>query len=61
MVYLPRGFGMHLNVANAIAVENLPGIRKKLIRVVGNEALADAMMSLTDRGALEERETCAHI
>jgi uncharacterized 2Fe-2S/4Fe-4S cluster protein (DUF4445 family) len=55
-VYLAGGFGMHLNVPHAIATGLLPGFRPEQIRVVGNTALAGALLSLIDRGTLDEME-----
>ncbi len=55
-VYLAGGFGMHLNVAHAIAVGLLPGIREDQVRVVGNTALAGALLALVDRTTLVEME-----
>ena len=55
-VYLAGGFGMHLNVAHAIAIGLLPGFRKEQVRVVGNTALAGALLALVDRTTLEEME-----
>ena len=45
-VYLAGGFGMHLNVAHAIAIGLLPGFREEQVRVVGNTALAGALLAL---------------
>jgi uncharacterized 2Fe-2S/4Fe-4S cluster protein (DUF4445 family) len=47
---------MHLNVAHAIAIGMLPGLRVEQARVVGNTALAGAFLALVDRAALEEME-----
>jgi len=55
-VYLAGGFGMHLNVAHAIAIGLLPGIREDQVRVVGNTALAGALLALVDRTTLAEME-----
>jgi uncharacterized 2Fe-2S/4Fe-4S cluster protein (DUF4445 family) len=55
-VYLAGGFGMHLNVANAIAIGLLPGFKAERIRVVGNTSLAGALIALIDRTTLEEME-----
>jgi len=55
-VYLAGGFGMHLNVAHAIAIGLLPGIREEQVRVMGNTALAGALLTLVDRTTLEELE-----
>jgi uncharacterized 2Fe-2S/4Fe-4S cluster protein (DUF4445 family) len=55
-VCLAGGFGMHLNVAHAIAIGLLPGFREEQVRVVGNTALAGAMLALLDRTALKEME-----
>lgn len=55
-LYLAGGFGMHLNVAHAIAVGLLPGFREEQVHVVGNTALAGALLALVDRTTLEEME-----
>lgn len=55
-VYLAGGFGMHLNVPNAIAIGLLPGFRPEQVRVVGNTSLAGALLALIDRTTLTEME-----
>jgi uncharacterized 2Fe-2S/4Fe-4S cluster protein (DUF4445 family) len=55
-VYLAGGFGMHLNVVHAIAIGLLPGFREEQVRVVGNTALAGALLALVDRTTLDEME-----
>ena len=55
-VYLAGGFGMHLNVAHAIAIGLLPGFREEQIQVVGNTALAGALLALVDRSTLGAME-----
>jgi uncharacterized 2Fe-2S/4Fe-4S cluster protein (DUF4445 family) len=55
-VYLAGGFGMHVNVPHAIAIGLLPGFRPGQVRVVGNTALAGALLALLDRTALAEME-----
>lgn len=55
-VYLAGGFGMHLNVAHAIAIGLLPGFRVEQVRVVGNTSLAGALLALVDRTTLDEME-----
>ncbi len=55
-VYLAGGFGMHLNVSNAIAIGLLPGFKPEQVRVVGNTSLAGALLALIDRTTLEEME-----
>jgi len=55
-IYLAGGFGMHLNVAHAIAIGLLPGCRETQVRVVGNTALAGALLALVDRSCLGEME-----
>lgn len=55
-IYLAGGFGMHLNVANAIAIGLLPGIREEQVRVVGNTSLAGAVLALVDRNTLDDME-----
>jgi uncharacterized 2Fe-2S/4Fe-4S cluster protein (DUF4445 family) len=56
-LYLAGGFGMHLDVTHAIAIGLLPGFRADQVRVVGNTALAGALLALLDRNTLEEMET----
>ncbi|MEI6673616.1 MAG: ASKHA domain-containing protein [Verrucomicrobiota bacterium] len=56
-VYLAGGFGMHIDVAHAIAMGLLPGFAEAQVRVVGNTALAGALLALLDRNVLEEMET----
>jgi uncharacterized 2Fe-2S/4Fe-4S cluster protein (DUF4445 family) len=53
-VYLAGGFGMHINVANAIGCGLLPGFKPEQVRVIGNSSLAGAYVAMLDRGALEE-------
>ena len=55
-IYLAGGFGMYLDVDHAIAIGLLPGCRKEQVRVVGNTALAGAMLALVDHTTLEEME-----
>jgi uncharacterized 2Fe-2S/4Fe-4S cluster protein (DUF4445 family) len=55
-VYLAGGFGMHLNVPNAIAIGLLPEFRPEQVRVVGNTSLAGALLALIDRTTLDEME-----
>lgn len=55
-VYLAGGFGMHLNISNAIAIGLLPGFRPEQVRVVGNTSLAGALLALIDRTTLAEME-----
>ena len=55
-IYLAGGFGMHLDVAHAIAIGLLPGCQAEQVRVVGNTALAGALLVLVDRTTLEEME-----
>lgn len=53
---LAGGFGMHLDVAHAIAIGLLPGFRREQVRVVGNTSLAGALLALVDRTTLDEME-----
>lgn len=55
-VCLAGGFGMHLDVAHAIAIGLLPGFRTEQVRVVGNTSLAGALLALVDRTTLGEME-----
>ncbi len=56
-VYLAGGFGMHLNVSNAISIGILPHVRKEQVHVVGNTSLAGAFLALVDRTILEEMKS----
>ncbi|MEI7954076.1 MAG: ASKHA domain-containing protein [Verrucomicrobiota bacterium] len=56
-VYLAGGFGMHIDVANAIGMGLLPGFCTEQVKVVGNTSLAGALLALLDRGALEAMES----
>jgi len=56
-VYLAGGFGMHIEVAHAIGMGLLPGFAENQVRVVGNTALAGALLALLDRGVLDEMES----
>jgi uncharacterized 2Fe-2S/4Fe-4S cluster protein (DUF4445 family) len=53
-IYLAGGFGMHINVPNAIACGLLPGFAPEQVQVVGNTALAGAYLALLDSGVLDE-------
>jgi uncharacterized 2Fe-2S/4Fe-4S cluster protein (DUF4445 family) len=53
---LAGGFGMHLDVGHAIAIGLLPGFREEQVEVVGNSALAGAVLALLDRTTLGEME-----
>ena len=55
-LYLAGGFGMHLDVAHAITIGLLPGFRAEQVRVVGNTALAGALLALVDRTTLDKME-----
>jgi uncharacterized 2Fe-2S/4Fe-4S cluster protein (DUF4445 family) len=56
-VYLAGGFGMHIDVSHAIAIGLLPGFRPGQIHVVGNTALAGAVLATLDRTALTAMES----
>ncbi|MDR0902627.1 MAG: ASKHA domain-containing protein, partial [Opitutaceae bacterium] len=51
---LAGGFGMHLDLANAIACGLLPGFEPAQIEVVGNTSLGGALAVLQDRELLPE-------
>ncbi|WP_157837183.1 ASKHA domain-containing protein [Geminisphaera colitermitum] len=55
-VYLAGGFGLHLDVANAIAIGLLPGFEPAQVRVVGNTSLGGALLAALDRDALPAME-----
>ncbi|MCX7826019.1 MAG: ASKHA domain-containing protein [Verrucomicrobiae bacterium] len=53
-LYLAGGFGMHVDVANAVACGLLPGFTPSQVQVVGNTSLAGAYLALLDSGVLDE-------
>jgi len=53
-LYLAGGFGMHLDLANAIACGLLPGFTVEQIQLVGNTSLAGATLALLDKNTLAE-------
>lgn len=53
-LYLAGGFGLHLNVSNAIACGLLPGFSPKQVDVVGNTSLGGAWLALVDSTVLPE-------
>lgn len=53
-VYLAGGFGLHLDVPNAIASGLLPGFTPQQVEVVGNTSLGGAYLTLLDRNVLKE-------
>ena len=55
-VYMAGGFGLHINIAHAIACGLLPGFKPEQVQVVGNTSLAGAYLALLDSGALEAIE-----
>ena len=55
-LYLAGGFGMHLNIKNAIACGLFPGFRSEQIQLVGNTSLAGATLSAIDTSVISELE-----
>ncbi len=55
-VHLAGGFGMHVDVAHAIAIGLLPGFKPEQVSVVGNTSLAGALIGLLDRQSLSDME-----
>ncbi len=53
-LYLAGGFGMHLNVENAIACGLFPGFSPEQVQLVGNTSLAGATLSTIDSSILPE-------
>jgi len=53
-LYMAGGFGMHIDIPNAIACGLLPGFEPRQVQVVGNTSLAGAYLALLDCGALDE-------
>jgi uncharacterized 2Fe-2S/4Fe-4S cluster protein (DUF4445 family) len=58
-LYLAGGFGMHMNIANAIGCGLLPGFTVEQVELVGNSSLAGAYLAMLDRGALNEMQRIA--
>jgi len=58
-VYLAGGFGMHLDIQNAIGSGLLPGFEPHQIELVGNTSLAGAYLASVDRGILDELQRIA--
>ncbi len=58
-LYLAGGFGMHIDVNNAIGCGLLPGFRREQVQVVGNTSLAGAYLSLLDSGVMNELKRIA--
>lgn len=55
-VHLAGGFGMHVDVAHAIAIGLLPGFKPEQVSVVGNTSLAGALIGLLDQQSLSDME-----
>lgn len=53
-VHLAGGFGLHIDVPNAIACGLLPGFEPGQVETVGNTALGGAWLALNDGAALED-------
>lgn len=53
-LHLAGGFGMHLNLQNAIDCGLFPGFAADQVQLVGNTALAGAYLSCVDESALDE-------
>ncbi|MCX7801206.1 MAG: ASKHA domain-containing protein [Fimbriimonadales bacterium] len=53
-LYLAGGFGMHLNLENAVRCGLLPGFRPEQVQLVGNTSLAGAHLALVDSSVLAE-------
>ncbi len=53
-LYLAGGFGMHVDIDNAITAGLLPGFQRSQIELVGNTSLGGAFMALLDRSLLAE-------
>jgi uncharacterized 2Fe-2S/4Fe-4S cluster protein (DUF4445 family) len=53
-LYLAGGFGMHVDVPNAIAAGLLPGFVPRQVQVVGNTSLGGAYLSLLEAGVATE-------
>lgn len=58
-LYLAGGFGMAMNVSNAITMGLLPGFNETQIKLVGNTALAGAALCCLDVGFRDEIDRIA--
>jgi uncharacterized 2Fe-2S/4Fe-4S cluster protein (DUF4445 family) len=59
-LYLAGGFGMHLNIENAIKCGLFPGFAPDQIQLVGNTSLAGATLSAIDSSVLGELSRIGH-
>jgi uncharacterized 2Fe-2S/4Fe-4S cluster protein (DUF4445 family) len=59
-LYLAGGFGMQLNIENAIACGLFPGFHPNQIQLVGNTSLAGATLSAIDSSVLGELSRFGH-
>lgn len=53
-LFLAGGFGMHLDIAHAIACGLLPGFLSEQVEAVGNTSLGGAYLSMLDKTAIDE-------
>ena len=53
-LYLAGGFGMHMNIDDAIGCGLLPGFTCAQVQLVGNSSLAGAYMALLDSSVMDE-------
>ncbi len=56
-LHLAGGFGLHLNVANAIECGLIPGFETGVVEAVGNTSLGGAYLSIMDRSLISEMES----
>lgn len=59
-LYLAGGFGMHLNIENAIACGLFPGFHPDQIQLVGNTSLAGATLCAIDATVIGELSRIGH-
>jgi len=55
-LYVAGGFGMYLNIQNALDIGMLPGFAPDQVSVVGNTSLAGALLASLDESAVDEME-----
>lgn len=58
-LHLAGGFGMHLDLTNAISCGLLPGFRPEQVQLVGNTSLAGATVACLDRSVMRDLDSIA--
>ena len=53
-LYIAGGFGRHINIDSAMRIGLIPGFRRERVHVIGNAALAGAVMLLLNKQSRDE-------